>query len=226
MKRGSDGMPPEAIEAILFDMDGVLIDSMPFHLEAWRGVFGRLGIRVSRNEILRREGEQGAVTIREILDSQGLPCSEERVRELIEAKETWFRRIAAPALYDATEELLEALTRKGVRLALITGTSRNEVDDLAGPRILERFEAIVTGDAVARGKPAPDPYLMAMEGLGIGPDKGVAVENAPYGIASAKAAGLYCIAIETSLPRDYLLQADRIVADHEELRSLILDELP
>jgi len=218
-------MPPKGIAAVLFDMDGVLINSMPFHFEAWHGLFERLGIQVSRNEILRREGEQGAVTIRDILHSHGVRCDEERVGELLEEKEAWFRRIARPALYDGTEEFLDELVRKGVKLALITGTSRSEVEGLAGSGVLETFDAIVTGDGVARGKPAPDPYLKAMDRLGIGAAEGVAVENAPYGITSAVAAGLYCIAIETSLPRDYLLQAHRIVADHEELRAFILNEL-
>ena len=88
--------------------------------------------------------------------------------------------------------------------------------------MLARFEAVVTGDSVTRGKPDPEPYLEAMAALRIDPDQGIAIENAPYGITSARAAGLFCVAISTSLPESYLHEADRIVTDHEALRTFLL----
>jgi len=80
---------------------------------------------------------------------------------------------------------------------------------------------VVTGDSVKKGKPHPEPYLKAASVLGLRPKQCLVVENAPFGIASAKKAGMFCIAITTSLPRDYLKQADIIVDRLEDITGII-----
>ena len=82
---------------------------------------------------------------------------------------------------------------------------------------LNKFDVIISGDDTEKGKPNPEPYLAAMQKLNILPIESLVIENAPLGIQSAKTAGAYCIAITTTLGREYLKEADEVVKNHREL---------
>ncbi len=84
------------------------------------------------------------------------------------------------------------------------------------------FEATVTGDEVKRGKPHPQPFLKALKIMGLQPNDVVVIENAPFGITAAKRAGLFCIALETSLPKKYLTNADKVVKSFKDLEKIII----
>ncbi len=208
-------------QAVLFDMDGVITDSMPYHYEAWRRVFESYGISVSREEILKREGEQGRVTLETVLSAEGVPVSEDRIRKTLEEKEAIFRSLAKPTLFPGAEALVRAIREQSRKLALVTGTSGGEARTNLPAELLACFDVLVSGDVVTQGKPHPEPYQMALRLLGESPDQALVIENAPYGIRSAQEAGLKCIAVTTSLPAEYLKGADRIVRDLEELRNLL-----
>ena len=155
--------------AILFDMDGVIVDSMPFHFQAWRQTFASVGVDVKQEEIYLREGEKGEVTAREILGARGIPYPEEEVQRLLRRKEDIFGQIATPELFPGMIELLEKLSRRGTFLGLITGTSRKEAEQFLPEGFLDRFDVVVTGDGVRWGKPHPEPYLKAVRELGTAP---------------------------------------------------------
>lgn len=208
-------------EAFLFDMDGVLTDSMPNHYEAWRQTFASFGVSVSWEEVLRREGEQGMVTLETVLTGHGHPVEPEELPSILEKKEAIFRSLPRPSLFEGAEELVVALHQKGKRLALVTGTSLAEARDNVPPSLFRCFHAVVSGDQVRQGKPAPEPYLLALEKLNVSRHVSLVIENAPYGIRSAKRAGLRCIALTTSLPASELAEADGIVTDMVELRNLL-----
>ncbi len=213
----------DRFDALLFDMDGVITDSMPYHCEAWQRIFEGLGLSVPREEILRREGEKGLATLEAVLDQQGLHLPRERLRRILEEKEEVFRSLARPRLFPGAEELVTEIHERGKRIALVTGTSRQETESNLPPRLLQTFDAVVTGDMLERGKPGPEPYLAALRLLGAEPETSLAIENAPYGIRSAKGAGLRCIAVTTSLPAPYLEEADVTVRDLAELRRLLFE---
>ncbi len=212
----------ERFQALLFDMDGVITDSMPCHYEAWRRVFERFGVFVSREEILKREGEKGQITLATILTEKGLEVSQNDVRKALEEKEEIFQSLARPALFPGAEELIRGIRRRGKRLALVTGTSTREAEANLPAGLLACFDVLVSGDMVSEGKPHPEPYQRALRLLGTPPEASLVIENAPYGIQSARGAGLRCIAITTSLPAEYLRDADRTVRDLKELRELLL----
>jgi len=109
-----------------------------------------------------------------------------------------------------------------MRLALVTGTSRHELYQILPTSLRDLFSVIVTGSDVKHGKPHPEPYLKSLKGLKIKASAAVVIENAPFGIRSAKQAGLKCIALETSLPKKYLSEADAIFPSIKELQSNVL----
>ncbi|MGA1794897.1 MAG: HAD family hydrolase [bacterium] len=208
-------------KAVLFDMDGVLVDSMPYHYRAWREVFRSLGISLDKMEIYKREGEQGIRSIAAILAEHGIQLSPEQMDQLLQKKEAIFKGMAAHRLFPGVESLVRELRGEGYLIGLVTGTSRGEIDYVLPGNLIHSFDVVVTGDSVEHGKPAPDPYLKAIEGLHIDPSDALVIENAPYGIQSAKKAGIFCIALTTSLPRKYLRDADMVCDSLEEVRGLL-----
>jgi len=195
---------------ILFDLDGVLLDSMGYHFTAWERVFREMGIRVDRLEIYLREGEKGLVTARSIMEERGRVPSEEEVSQLLARKEGIFKEIARAKLFPGAEELVDSLWRRNYPLGLVTGTSRGEVEKILPQGLQKRFRVIVTGDIISKGKPHPEPYLVALQYLGLSPEGVLVIENAPYGIRSAKGAGLFCIGLTTTLGEEYLKEADMV----------------
>jgi beta-phosphoglucomutase len=212
----------DRLQALLFDMDGVITDSMPYHYEAWRRIFERYGIHVSREEILKREGERGLVTLETLLSGRGLELSRDEIRKALEDKEALFQSLARPALFPGAEMLVRTVRERGKKIALVTGTSGREARANLPARVLGYFDVLVSGDMVSQGKPHPEPYRMALRLLGTAPDESLVIENAPYGILSAKGAGLPCVALTTSLPAEHLQDADRVVRDLEELQGILL----
>jgi beta-phosphoglucomutase len=221
-KKKMDAENFQRFEAFLFDMDGVITDSMPNHFEAWRRIFEKIGISVSRNEILRREGERGMVTLESITARSGLTLPRKQLSDLLLEKEALFSSLPRPALFPGAEELITDLSRRGKKLALVTGTSLAEAQGNLPPDLFDCFHTVVSGDLVCWGKPDPEPYLRAVNALRILPREALVIENAPFGIQSAREAGLCCVALTTSLPAKNLEGADRIVGDMQELRALLI----
>jgi beta-phosphoglucomutase len=207
------------VRAVIFDMDGVITDTMPYHFRVWAEIFKREGLLVSREDIYRREGQKGIESLREIFLEYGRPFTLKYANRLLKEKEERFKRIFKRRYILGARIFLRRLSRDGFRLALVTGTSRHEALKLLPSALVELFDVIVCGCDVQNGKPHPEPYLAALKQLKIKPAQAVVIENAPFGIRSAKAAGLRCIAIATSLPRDYLAQADFVFNSFMDLSS-------
>jgi beta-phosphoglucomutase len=214
---------PARWRAICFDLDGVLIDTMPLHARAWQDALATFGLRVSRRDIYEWEGESGVVTARTLLSRRGREPSGAEIRALLAAKERRFSRLARGVRVPAAlRACLAVLARRGLRLALVTGTSSREVRRVVPGSLRRLFQVIITGDRVRRGKPHPEPYRSALKRLCIPPADAIVVENAPYGIRSARAAraGLV-VALASSLPRRYLRGAHVIVSSVSALRRFL-----
>ncbi|MBF0594152.1 MAG: HAD family phosphatase [Candidatus Omnitrophica bacterium] len=208
--------------SIIFDMDGVITDTMPFHFRAWRKVFAKYGINVSKYDVYSREGQKGADSIQEIFAAKGVKISISRAKEIIASKEALYKRIIRKRYIPGSRSLIRSLQRAGFKLALVTGTMRDEVKHTLTRELLSAFSVIITGSDVKKGKPNPEPYLKALKKLKISSTAAIVIENAPFGILSAKSAGIRCFAICTSLPSKYLNKADRIFKNHSEIRNVIL----
>jgi len=207
--------------AVIFDMDGVITNTMPAHFDAWYYVFSRAGIKVDCLDIYKREGQDGLTTIKELFKARRKPISPDEEKALLAKKEDLFKRLVRIRFIKGARPFLHDLKRHGFMLGLVTGTSRHEVNKILPPGLRALFSVIVTGNEVKKGKPSPEPYLKALKVLGLAAQDAIVVENAPFGIKSAKSAGLFCAALETSLPHRYLVEADVIVKTFKDLKKII-----
>ncbi|KCZ72610.1 haloacid dehalogenase superfamily protein, subfamily IA, variant 3 with third motif having DD or ED [Candidatus Methanoperedens nitroreducens] len=211
------------MRAIIFDMDGVLVDSMPYHADAWIFAFETVDINIDRKAIYELEGSNHRQIVEIILRRFGRTPAEDVIQELVRKKIEVFDRIEHVRPFDGIKELLATLRSK-YKLAVVSGTNRKTVHEIIDNFFPDTFEVIINGDDTPEGKPSPVPYLKAVEKLGIPKEHCLVIENAPLGIRSAKNAGLRCIAISTYLGREWLKEADAIVDSHRELERYIAEE--
>jgi len=207
--------------AIIFDMDGVIVDSMPYHFLAWYEALRPYGVRVSCFEVYSREGERWDKSLQDFLRMGKLKPTPALMRTVFAARQKIFKKYFKRFIFTGVEEFLRCLKAKGYRLGLVTGTPHAQVVRILPASIRSLFECMVCGDQVRNGKPHPEPYIRASRLLKLAVHECVVVENAPYGIESAKRAGMFCIAVTTSLPAGYLSQADRIVDRLEDIPEFV-----
>ena len=208
-------------KAVILDMDGVLVDSMPYHFLAWYEALRPYGIRVSCFEVFCREGERWDKSLKDFLRMGKLRPSPKLMREVFALRQKIFRKYFKRFIFKGAEEFLQCLKGKGYSLGLVTGTPLSQVRRILPVSIRSLFDCMVTGDQVANGKPHPEPYLKAGRLLKLSSHECMVVENAPYGIESAKRAGMFCVAVTTSLPAGYLSGADLIVDRLEDIPGFL-----
>jgi beta-phosphoglucomutase len=206
-------------KVVIFDMDGVITNTMPYHFDAWLKVFSSVGIKVNCYDIYKREGQDGLSTVREIYTEHNRKFNLREAQELLLKKENLFKQIVKTRFIKGARPFLNYLKKHKVILALVTGTSRKEAKRIMPKKLWELFTVSITGDEVKQGKPNPEPFLKAIKKLRVKPKETVVIENAPFGIQAAKRAGLFCIALETSLPRKYLKGADLIFKSYLGLKA-------
>ena len=209
------------ISALIFDMDGVITDTMPYHFRAWRHVFAAQGIVASHEDIYKREGQKGIDSVRELFKEKKISYTDAIGEKLLYEKEKLFKEIFKRKYITGSRSFIKKFHTQGFKLALVTGTSRHEAQKLLPKDLWDCFDVTVCGSDVQNGKPHPEPYLKALTKLKAGPKDAIVFENAPFGIRSAKAAGLYCVALETSLPAAYLKKADAIFSSFKEIESKV-----
>lgn len=207
---------PQKIEAIIFDFDGVLVDSMPYHAEAWVQAFAEVDVKMLPEQIYDIEGSNHIGIIKRIFAENGMSPTEYQIESIADRKRELFFEFDRSEAFEGMQECLKRL-REEYKLALVSGSTRQIVDELASKFYPGMFDAIVSGSDVLNGKPAPDPYLKAIEMLDTSPDDCLVVENAPLGVEAAKNAGAFCIAVPTYVDPATLQKADIVVADHSEL---------
>lgn len=205
--------------AVIFDMDGVLVDSYAAHFESWRRLAKERGFEFTKEQFLTTFGRVS----REVVVECGLLESPtpEAIAEIDDAKEAHFRDILCETFppMDGAVELIDSLAEQGIPLAVgSSGPPENValIIDLLGTR--ERFDAVVTGVDVSHGKPHPEVFLKAAERLGAEPCDCVVIEDAVAGIAAAHAAGMTCLAlVSTGHTTEELAAADQVVHSLREL---------
>ncbi len=205
------------VDAVIFDMDGVITNTMPDHFRAWHRIFAGYGIHVSHLDVYAREGQRGISSVLEIFRERKKAIDLREAKRILAAKERLFKRIAKTRFIPGARRFLRVLSKNNFKLALVTGTARHEVHKILPQHLYNLFSAIVTGSDVKNGKPHPEPFLLALKKLGVAPRRAVVIENAPFGIESAQKAGLKCFALETSLKYPYLDKADAIFQSIKDL---------
>jgi len=202
-------------KAVLWDMDGVLVDTAPFHFQAWRDLFQSLGKGFADADFRRTFGLRNDAILRDILGELA-PAEVERLaqrkeglyREKIEGRVT-----AIPGAID----LLRRLQQRGRKMAIVSSAPGENVRAVLRSLGLEGvFEAVVAEEDTLKGKPDPQGFLLAAEELGVAAGECVVIEDAPGGVEAAKGAGMSCIGLATSRPREALAGADLVVDSLEE----------
>jgi HAD superfamily hydrolase (TIGR01509 family) len=210
------------IRAVLFDFDGLLADSEPLQKAAWRRYLAQHDRTLEQALIDRSFGLRLVESATLIRDELRLPFS---VAEIMAARDGLFLASLPGALQPmpGAAETVAAVRQFGLRTALATSGHRRYIDlALHELQLTHAFDAIVTGDVVARGKPAPDIFLRAAELLDVAPAACVVVEDAPNGIAAARAAGMLAVAIPNQMTRNLdLSQAHLVCGSLDEFRVWI-----
>jgi HAD superfamily hydrolase (TIGR01509 family) len=189
------------IEAVLFDLDGLMVDSEPHALATWQMVMARRGVKLDQAVIDAMLGQRLDDTARMLIERYDL--SDDPLALGAEKTDLQIERLDgnAPAM-PGLLELIDALDVRGVKRAVASSGVRRYVRAvLTSIGLAGRFDVVVAGDDVANGKPAPDVFLRAAARLDASPAACLALEDAPNGIAAAKAAGMVCIAVPNALTR-------------------------
>lgn len=208
-KCGYDRFAPRVA---FFDMDGVLFDSMPYHAEAWSRVMKMWGIPFTPEDAYIHEGRtaKGVINL-SFMHHKGRCATNEEIDEIYREKCRYFVQLNVETkLVPGTGDFLNRLTGDGIEVYLVTGSGQDSLVDRLNafyPGVFERSRMITAHD-VERGKPDPEPYLMALKRSGARPDEAFVVENAPLGVRSAVAAGLFTVAVNTGIISDELLLAE------------------
>jgi beta-phosphoglucomutase family hydrolase len=211
------------IEAVLWDLDGVLVDTGRFHYQAWRQLLSELGRSLSEEEFSRTFGLRNDLILRDMLGE----VSAEEVTRLSERKEALFRDHAAGRVtpLPGAIELVRRARDEGRRMALVTSTPRANIDFvLEQVGLAGAFDAIVTAEDVSRGKPDPEGCLLAARRLGVMPERCLVIEDAPGGIEAARRAGMHSLAVTTTRPREELTDADAVVDSLNDATALAMVE--
>ncbi len=208
-------------KAIIFDMDGVIIDSMPYHFLAWYEALRPYGVRVSCFDVYSKEGEKWEKTLKGLLSKAKVPFSEKTLSDIFFKRQKIFKKYFKRFIFKGAYKFIGCLKSQGYSLGLVTGTPIAQVNKILPLRILNLFDAIVSGDQVKKGKPHPEPYIKCAKSLRLDSKECIVIENAPFGISSAKKAGMFCIALTTSLPQEYLRGADIVAEKLEDIAGII-----
>jgi beta-phosphoglucomutase len=207
------------IRAVLFDYDGVLVDSMPYHVAAWMEVMSRYDVAISPEEIYLEEGSRTEEVAAELFKRRERDFTAELLQEIVEAKRDQYLANNQTKLVDGALDLVQHLKKNGYRLGLVTGSIRAQVEGTLGEEIRNQFDCMIASEDVEHGKPNPEPFLKAAQRLNVAADECLVVENAPLGVHAARAAGMWVVAVLATLPAHYLREAHQLVADLIELRQ-------
>ena len=219
------------ISAIVFDFDGVLVDSEPLHLRSYQEVLEPVGLSLPREKYYSSYlGYDDAGVFKAIADARDWPLDEQKLRALIDEKCRVFEALKSDGnggdmLYPGATECVARLAGAWP-LGIASGAARSEIEStLQGSGLNRYFRFIVAAGETPAGKPAPDPYRQAAKLHGYPPESCVAIEDSRWGIESAKSAGLWCIGITHTYPVSELLEADAIVSSLAELTPDLIRNL-
>ena len=188
-------------EAVLFDMDGVLYDSMPNHVIAWHDSMAQFGINMTEYDAYATEGARGIDTIRDMVKAQqNRDITQKEAQEMYDVKSRLFHEMPEPPIMPGIPELMEKIHRSGLSINVVTGSGQRPLIQ----RLLRDFgnyldeSHITTAYDVRRGKPHADPYLMGLQKAGgLNPWQAIVVENAPLGVQAGAAARIFTIGVKT-----------------------------
>jgi beta-phosphoglucomutase family hydrolase len=210
------------LEAVLWDMDGVIADTAEYHYRAWQDVLGEKGVSFTKKDFMKLFGQRHDTIIRFALGDNLTP---EEFDAITEKKQSTYRRLVAENIIPlpGAIAMLKALKEHGIKSAIASSAVPENIEVIIrGLGIESYFQAIAWGTEVKEGKPSPQIFLLAAKKLKVRPGNCVVIEDAIAGVAAAKGAGMKCVAVTNSHPKDSLKDADLVV---DTLEAVSINDL-
>jgi beta-phosphoglucomutase len=218
-------MTNNSLRAVLWDMDGVIVDTGVYHYRAWQFSFGQQGVGFSEQDFKNIFGQRNDTIVRKTM---GKDLLQEKVDAVAKIKEEHFRQIFPQNLkpFPGVIGLLELLKEQSIVSAIASSAPiENILLVLNSLGIKDYFKAIVYGREVSEGKPSPQVFLLAAKKLEAEHNNCIVIEDAVTGVAGAKRAGMHCIAVTNSHSKEELAEADVVVDSLIEVSLIDLEFL-
>lgn len=194
------------MKGIIFDMDGVLIDAMPFHAEAMKlAIKEETDYEIDKKIVYKLEGMPSDNLVKEIFKKYNIKkeLDQRLIEKISERKKEIFKEIEETHLIEGVRDLIEVLNEGKCVKAIVTGAAKKEIELTIDKMIgLKNFDVVVSGDDVDVGKPNSAPFVVALQKMNIKPSECIVVENAPLGVEAANKAGIRCILTLNNTPLD------------------------
>jgi len=204
--------PTDLIKAIIFDLDGVIVDTAHYHYIAWKRLAQELGIDLTLADNEKLKGVSRVRSMEIILALGGVTLGDEERESMANKKNTWFvdhlERMAPDEIFPGVKELLTTLRKRGIKVALAS-SSKNAKRVIQLLHIEDAFDVVVDGNMIVHSKPDPEIFLLAASKLGLPAAECLVFEDAEAGVEAAKAAGMKCVGIGS---KDQLGKADVVLA--------------
>jgi beta-phosphoglucomutase len=210
------------LEAAIWDMDGVIADTVEYHFQVWKEEFAKKGINYTMGHFLRFFGQRNDTIIK---DALGVNISPDELDTINTAKQANFRRRVAGHIHalPGAVELIRLLDEHNVKQAIASSSPPENIETITNSLdIACFFSAVVYGLEVPEGKPNPQIYLLAAQKLGVKPADCIVFEDAIAGVAGARRAGMKSVGVASSHPVAELKRADLVVAS---LKNVSFDDL-
>jgi len=212
-------------KAVIWDMDGVIANTGPYHLKGWQIVLQNTGKHYTEEEFRRNTGRRSDSILRDILGEQ---ATQEEVTRIIQQKERIARQLISQNVksYPGVIKLITSLKEHGFKTAVASSAPMGSIQLITRSlKIHKYFDAIVSGWDLTKSKPDPEIFLQTVEKLDVKAENAIVIEDAIVGVAASKRAGIRCIAVTNTNTREALKEADLIVDTLEEITIADLDRL-
>ena len=212
------------MEGIIFDLDGVLVNSMPTHFKAWKEAFAeRAGIKVAERDVYLLEGMRGMELVEKIFDQKKF-SDHSLVHKVHDEKSRIFKSIRSSEPFEGVREMIGDIK---CAKAVVSGSTKHDVETILEEAFgKNKFNAIITADDIKKGKPDPSAFLEALNRMKVKPKDAVVVENAPLGAQAANNAGIACYVALNNTPlirSDFkgIIPEERIFERTGQLRKVL-----
>jgi beta-phosphoglucomutase len=194
------------MKGIIFDMDGVLVDAMPFHAEAMRiAINEETGYDIDKRIVYLLEGMPGPGLVKEIFKREKMNKDIDDIlaEKINKRKKELFKQIQNSQAIEGAKQLIEDLRSCNCLKAIVSGASKKEIEAILDDNIgLKNFNVVIAGDDIEEGKPHPSPFQTALQRMDLKPSEAIVVENAPLGVEAAIRAGIEYIVTLNNTPLD------------------------
>jgi HAD superfamily hydrolase (TIGR01509 family) len=221
---GISMMPVLELKYAFFDLDGVLYDTMPYYVEAWKKGFNVVDVLIEDIDAYEQESRSSRTTVIELFKKylKRLP-TENEVKLVIDEKNKILQQLGKPPIIEGATELIEQVVSSDIGVYIVTSSKRENLieeltDDFKGFILASN---IISGNDIKFGKPNPEPYLLACEKAECSPTETIVFENSPLGITAARRAGINCIAINSGLLDDSILESHGAIVVFNNIKDVL-----